>query len=91
MAVRAFIPVTNHNDGSNCTNYYDIRFKLASLPEGWTTLTQQQVEEEGSPLQYGLVLNNLEDETVYDYEITRHCCEGTNSVITAGSFDTTDV
>lgn len=88
MARRAFIPITDHNDGNSCTNYYDVRYKISSF-ESWTTLTQQQAEGQGSPVVYGIVLDNLDDDVAYDYEITRHCCEGNNSIAATGSFNTT--
>ena len=93
MAKRAFIPITDHNTGDICTAYYDVRFKPATV-DYWTELTLLQPTEEGSPLQWGIVLEDLADDILYDYEITRHCCPeiagpGQNSVAASGTFTST--
>ncbi len=87
MPRRAFIPIDDHNTPGVCSEFYDIRFKLGSVSY-WTQQTNVQPVFEGSPGQYGIVLNNLNDDVVYDYEITRHCCNSVNSVAASGTFST---
>ena len=88
MARKVLIQVADHNTEGVCSLYYTVRFKVASTTQ-WTTLTSQQPELYGSPAVYVLVINNLADDTEYDYEVTRHCCEGNNSNAATGTFDTT--
>lgn len=88
MARRAFIPITDHNMDGVCSDFYDIRFKPASV-DFWSQKTNVQPVLEGSPAAWGIVLNNLNDDIVYDFEITRHCCSGVNSIADTGTFDTT--
>lgn len=93
MAKRVFIPVSDHNEPGICTNFYNIRYKPASI-SSWTDLINQQAVLEGSPAIYGLVINNLSDDITYDYEIIRHCCPettgtGINSLAASGTFLTT--
>lgn len=88
MASRAFIPITDHNMDGVCSDFYSVRFKLGSVSY-WAQLTNVQPVLEGSPAAWGIVLSNLEDDLVYDYEITRHCCDGVNSVAASGNFETT--
>lgn len=88
MASRAFIPIDDHNTPGVCSEYYDIRFKPGSV-ENWTQQTNVQPVFEGSPGQYGIVLTNLTEDIIYDYEITRHCCNQVNSVAASGTFDST--
>lgn len=88
MATKVIIPVTDHNDGETCSLYYTVRFKPASL-DSWFTMEQVQPELTGSPAYYGIVLQNLDDNVIYNYEITRSCCEGTISAAATGTFNTT--
>lgn len=88
MARRVFIPITDHNMDGVCSDFYDIRFKPASVSY-WTQQTNVQPVFEGSPGAWGIVLNNLTDDISYNYEITRHCCDGVNSVAASGTFETT--
>lgn len=88
MARKITIPVDDHNDGNTCSLYYTVRFK-PSADADWTYLLQQQPIETGSPVFYGLIIENLEDDISYDYEITRHCCSGTTSIAATGTVTTT--
>lgn len=89
MAKIIYIPVTDHNDGDVCSLHYTVRFKLSSVLN-WTELTNQQPEEYGSPLQWVLPLQPLEDDLLYDYEVIRYCCDGLVSVAASGTFTSTD-
>lgn len=88
MAKKLIIPIDDHNDGITCTLYYTVRFKLTAVTD-WTDLGIQYIQGAASPLAYYLEINNLEDDVSYDYEIVRHCCEGTFSVAAAGTIVTT--
>lgn len=88
MARQVTIPITDHNTGDVCTGFYGIRIKLSS-DANWTVLPNQYGTQTGSPLIWAVILDNLVDDVDYDYEITRHCCEGTNSLAASGTFNTT--
>lgn len=70
MAKRITIPDLNFNDGSTCTSYYAIRIKRIDAIN-WSVLLNQF----SSPI----IIDNLEEDVEYNIEITRYCCEGTNS------------
>lgn len=86
MARKAIIPILDHNTDGVCSLYYTVRYKLRANAS-WTTLNQQQPQLYGSPAQYCFILDALVDNTDYDVEITRHCCEGVNSTPVTTSFD----
>lgn len=69
MALRqASIPITD--DGSECTNYYQVEVKLAA--ETNYSILPNQFE---SPV----VITNLQAGSAYNARITRFCCNGANA------------
>jgi hypothetical protein len=88
MARRIIQPITDHNDGTTCTLYYGVRFKLSS-DSAWTDLGNVYAEETGSPPYWAIIIDNLEDDVNYDIEITRYCCEGTVSAVATDTILTT--
>lgn len=65
------ISIEISDDGSVCTSYYQVEYKLASTT-GYT-LAPNAYE---SPI----VINQLEGNTLYDFRITRFCCDNTYSL-----------
>lgn len=78
MAKRAIIPITDHNAPGVCTSFYAIRLKQTS-DMNFTQLSNQYGTLYGSPAEYCIILDNLDDGIEYTLEVTRYCCEGTNS------------
>lgn len=72
------IPITN--DGVGCVAYYEVAYRVTGAAN--YTVMEPQVD---SPI----VINNLADDTEYDYKITRVCCDNTRSGTVIGTFDTT--
>lgn len=89
MSKQAIIPITDHNDGDVCSIDYTVKYKLGTS-DVWTTLVNQVPVLYGSPAIYVFMLQPLDDDLVYDYEITRNCCDGLTSVAASGSFTSTD-
>ena len=81
-----FIPITDHNNGDVCTQYYIVRFRKEE-DSFWTTLPQQNAEPGVSPAGYGIYIEPLENSTNYVYEITRVCCNNLTSLTATGSFN----
>lgn len=66
MALRqASIEITD--DGSDCTQYYQVEIKLAA-DTGYTLLDNQ--------FESPIVITNLQPGTSYNARITRFCCNG---------------
>jgi hypothetical protein len=83
MARQASIPITDHvtSPQTTCTQYYITRYRVVGAP-AYTTLVPNAFD---TPI----VIPNLLDNTQYDYEITRVCCDGLESMAATGVFDTT--
>lgn len=82
----ANIIITDHNDGVTCTSFYGIRIKQTA-DSAWTVLPNQYGTLGGSPAAYYVTIEPMVDDTSYDYEITRHCCNGSISVAATGYFN----
>lgn len=78
MARKVTITVTNHDTG--CAAYYIMQYKLPG-DIGWITMPNQLTDT--------IEISGLLDDTVYDYQITRICCDGQISNPDTGTFDTT--
>lgn len=74
------IPITDHNADGVCTVQYDIRWQYSGTGVWLGSDTQFD-----SPI----VLNNLSNNTAYDIEITRNCCDGSLSTPVTFTVDTT--
>lgn len=70
MARRITIPITNHNADGICTSYYLVEYRINGEP-GYSFSQQMYT----SPV----VLDNMQDDTLYDFRITRGCCDGVSS------------
>lgn len=81
-----FYPITNHNTGDVCTQYYIVRFKKAE-DDNWNTLPQATAELGGSPAVYGVYIEPLEPDTVYNVQITRMCCNNLTSLVASDTFN----
>jgi len=72
MALKtATIPITDHNTGGICTNYYMVRYK-ADSESSWKIMNPNIFTPP-------VVINGLSASTNYSVEITRYCCDGNQS------------
>lgn len=78
MARTASIPISDH--GSECTQYYEIQYKLV----GDSEYTVMPFQTEGT-----VEINNLLDDSEYNVKIRRYCCNGTYSDFNEFILDTT--
>lgn len=72
------IPITNH--GASCTSYYFVEWKLTT-DTGYNTMIWA--------VEPPIRIEPLLDNSMYNYRITRFCCNGSQSAPLTGSFDTT--
>ena len=79
MATTMTITVTDHA-ACNCTAYYYVEYKLTG-DAGYTAMANQLTDT--------IVIPNLDDDTIYDYRITRFCSNEQVSIVASGTFDTT--
>lgn len=77
MAQKATITITDH--AGECTAYYYVRYK-ANGDANWTVMENQLTDT--------IVIENLADETTYDIEVTRICCNQGSSLAVADQFTT---
>lgn len=70
MARRITIPIANHEADGICTAYYIVEYRMNG--EDGYSFMQQMFD---SPF----VLDNLLDDTIYDFRITRYCCNEISS------------
>lgn len=80
MAKRITIPITDHNTGGVCTQYYQVEYKING--EAGYSFSQTMF---ASPI----VLDNMLENTIYDVRITRVCCDNVSSTPATFTVDTT--
>lgn len=80
MAKRITIPITDHNTDGVCTQYYQVEYKING--EAGYSFSQMM-------LTTPIVLNNMLDDTLYDFRITRVCCDDVASTPAIFQIDTT--
>lgn len=80
MTIDVTIPITD--DGDSCKRGYNVRYKPTSS-SGWTVMPLQ--------LTAPIFVPGLQPSTIYDYEISRVCCDGSTSAATTGTFTTPNV
>lgn len=66
MARKVTIPITDHENEGVCSINYTVAYKRSG-DINWTSETFFIPP---------FVFNNLEDDTAYDFRITRNCCDG---------------
>lgn len=76
------IPITDHNTEGVCTQFYTVRYKFDGASE-W--------QFNGSFLTSPIVINNLATDTLYNFEVTRTCCDGSSSTPATFDVDTTEI
>ena len=74
------IPITDHGTSGVCTAYYVTRYK-ASFDSSWTVVYP-------NPTVPPITITGLAPSTVFNYEITRYCCDGSSSNAASGTFTT---
>lgn len=79
MARKISIPITDHNATGVCTALYRVQYRKSG-DAGWNS-----TEHITQPIE----LTNLEDDTLYEVNITRQCCDGVESVALTMNIDTT--
>lgn len=80
MAIKVSLIDSKYNDGSTCTTSYYIEYKK-TVDSNYMVLGTQYA----SPL----VIDNLDDDTSYDFRITRTCCNGVIATPTITTITTT--
>lgn len=70
MTKKITIPITNHNTGGICTNYYIVGYKLNG-EVNYTTLPPVYMPD--------IEISNLFPNVTYNIRIVRHCCDGLQS------------
>lgn len=80
MAKRITIPITDHNTSGVCTQYYQVEYRISG--EAGYSFSQTMLT---SPV----VLDNMLNDTVYEFRITRVCCNNVSSTPAIFTIDTT--
>jgi hypothetical protein len=80
MARRITIPIANHEAEGVCSWHYTVQYRIYG--SGGYSFTQQMYD---SPL----VVDNLLDDTLYEFTITRYCCNEISSAPYTFQVDTT--
>ncbi len=80
MSVNISIPITNHDTG--CVAYYYVEYKLNG-EVGYNAMPQQT--------EVPIEIYNLQENTIYDFRITRTCCDRQQSNTLEFQFDTTQL
>lgn len=73
------IPVDDNEDV--CNTGYLVEYRIDGVEE-WTQLFP-------NPLSSPIIIENLEDDTLYNIRVMRQCCNGTVSAWTEFNVDTT--
>ena len=95
LGKKVYIPVTDDNNGSTCTNYYNVQYRITGTTI-WNTmqplspLPLYPASLSGSPAgMLPMIVNTLLiNGTSYDINVQRFCCDGSSSDIYSTTYTT---